>query len=59
MKLPKKGDTRHTLYWTPQLTLDDQGKGTAVFFNNSFDGTRLRISVQGITHDGRFISFER
>ena len=59
MKLPKKGDTRHTLFWTPQLTLDDQGKGTAVFFNNSFDGTRLRISVQGITHDGRFISFER
>lgn len=59
MKLPKKPDTRHTLFWTPQLTLDDQGKGTAVFFNNSFDGTRLRISVQGITHDGRFISFER
>ena len=59
MKLPKKPDTRHTLYWTPQLTLDDQGKGTAVFFNNSFDGTRLRISVQGITRDGRFVSFER
>ena len=59
MKLPKEPDTRHTLYWTPQLTLDDQGKGTAVFFNNSFDGTRLRISVQGITRDGRFVSFER
>ena len=59
MKLPKKPDTRHTLYWTPQLTLDSQGKGTAVFFNNSFDGTRLRISVQGITRDGRFVSFER
>ena len=59
MKLPKKPDTRHTLYWTPQLTLDSRGKGTAVFFNNSFDGTRLRISVQGITRDGRFVSFER
>jgi hypothetical protein len=58
MKLPKKPDTRHTLYWTPQLTLDSRGKGTAVFFNNSFDGTQLRISVQGITRDGRFVSFE-
>ena len=58
IKLPKKPDTRHTLYWTPQLTLDSRGKGTAVFFNNSFDGTQLRISVQGITRDGRFVSFE-
>ena len=58
-KLPKKPDTRHTLYWNPQLTLDDQGKSSVVFFNNSFDGTRLRISIQGITPDGRFVSFER
>lgn len=59
MKLPKEPDARRTLYWNPQLSLDDCGKGTAVFFNNAFDGTRLRISVQGITGDGRFVSFER
>ncbi len=59
IKLPKEPDTRRTLFWNPQLTFDDRGKGTAVFFNNSFDGTRLRISVQGITGDGRFVSFER
>ena len=59
IKLPKEPDARRTLYWNPQLSLDDRGKGTAVFFNNAFDGTRLRISVQGITGDGRFISFER
>ena len=59
MKLPKEPDARRTLYWNPQLSLDNRGKGTAVFFNNAFDGTRLRISVQGITGDGRFVSFER
>ena len=59
IKLPKEPDARRTLYWNPQLSLDDCGKGTAVFFNNAFDGTRLRISVQGITGDGRFVSFER
>ena len=58
-KLPQEPDMRRTLFWNPQLSLDERGKGTAVFFNNAFDGTRLRISVQGITNDGRFVSFER
>jgi hypothetical protein len=58
MKLPKEPDTRRTLYWNPQLMPDDSGKATAVFFNNAYDGTRLRISVQGITQDGRLVNFE-
>ena len=58
-KLPQEPDMRRTLFWNPQLSFDDCGKASAVFFNNAFDGTRLRISVQGITNDGRFVSFER
>ena len=57
--LPEQPDLRRTLYWNPQIILDKSGKGSAVFFNNSHDGTQLRISLQGITQDGRFVSYER
>jgi hypothetical protein len=59
MMMPKEPDNRRTLYWSPNLFVDDQGKATAVFFNNSHDGTQLRISIQGVTKDGRMVSFER
>ena len=57
--LPEHPDLRRTLYWNPQVILDNSGKGSAVFFNNSHDGTQLRISLQGITQDGRMVSYER
>ncbi len=56
---PNPADFRRTLYWNPSLTLDESGKGTAVFFNNAVDGVELKISVRGRTKDGRFISVER
>ena len=59
MMMPKEPDTRRTLYWSPNLFIDDLGKASVVFFNNSHDGTQLRISIQGITQDGRFVSYER
>ena len=59
MMMPKEPDNRRTLYWAPNVFVDDLGKATAVFFNNSHDGTQLRISIQGITLDGRMVSFER
>jgi hypothetical protein len=59
MMMPKEPDMRRTLYWSPNLFVDDFGKATAVFFNNSHDGTQLRISIQGITKDGRMVSYER
>ena len=59
MIMPKEPDNRRTLYWSPNVFVDDLGKATAVFFNNSHDGTQLRISIQGITPDGRMVSFER
>ncbi len=59
MMMPKEPDTRRTLYWSPNLLVDDLGKASVVFFNNSHDGTQLRISLQGITQDGRMVSYER
>jgi hypothetical protein len=57
--LPEQPDMRRTLYWNPQLKLNEEGKATAVFFNNCHDSTQLRISIQGVTSDGRLVSFER
>ena len=59
MIMPKEPDNRRTLYWSPNLLIDDLGKASVVFFNNSHDGTQLRISLQGITQDGRMVSYER
>jgi hypothetical protein len=59
MMMPKEPDTRRTLYWSPNLFIDDLGKASVVFFNNSHDGTQLRISIQGLTQDGRMVSYER
>ena len=57
--LPAPTDLRRTLYWNPEVTTDETGKAGAVFFNNAREGTRLKISVRGVTSEGRFISYER
>ena len=57
--LPSADDVRRTLYWNPSVTADEAGKATAVFFNSSHDGARLRISVRGVTTEGRFVGFDR
>ncbi len=55
---PNPNDLRRTLYWNPSLNFDEAGKASVVFFNNSQDDVRLRISVRGRAKDGRFISTE-
>lgn len=57
--LPDVADVRRTLYWNPCVATDSAGHASAVFFGNARDGQRIRISVRGITADGRFVSFEQ
>ena len=47
-------DYRRTLYWNPDLQLDENGEATIQFYNN---GTckKLRISGEGVSDDGRAI----
>ena len=47
-------DYRRTLYWNPNCVTDEQGRFTAVFYNNSKE-TRLRMSAAGVTADGRLL----
>lgn len=52
-------DFRRTLYWNPRLTTDANGRATAIFFANARWRQRLRITVRGITPDGRVIEYDR
>ena len=47
-------DYRRTLYWNPDLQLDENGEATIQFYNN---GTckKLHISGGGVSDDGRAI----
>ena len=47
-------DYRRTLYWNPNARLDDEGRFRTTVYNNSSE-TRIRVSVAGITPDGRII----
>ena len=47
-------DYRRTLYWNPNIKTDSQGRLTLKLFNNSKE-TRIKVSVAGITNDGKLI----
>lgn len=57
--IPSTADYRRTLHWNPMVATDASGKASVVFFGNAREGQHLRISVRGITADGRWVSFER
>lgn len=59
LDLPNDADLRRTLYWNPDVTTDEQGKATAVFFSNARPDVRLSISARGVTSAGQFIDYER
>ena len=47
-------DYRRTLYWNPNAVTDEEGRFTAVFYNNGKQ-TRVRMSACGIAADGRLL----
>ena len=47
-------DYRRTLYWNPNARLDEDGRFRATVYNNSSE-TRIRVSVAGITKEGKII----
>lgn len=51
-------DHRRTLYWNPNVKLDDEGKAKFEFYNNS-SCEHILIDAQGITSDGVPVSFEK
>lgn len=55
--LPPTEDFRRTIYWNPDVRTDKEGKATVEFYNNS-NCTRMYVSVEGMTKDGRFVANE-
>lgn len=51
-------DNRITLLWNPRLKTDKQGKASIKFFNND-KSTKVKVLVQGLDADGRFIYKEQ
>lgn len=49
-------DYRRTLYWNPNAVTDASGHLHISFYNNSKD-TRVKVSVSGITCDGRIAAY--
>ena len=48
-------DHRRTLYWNPNAMPDAEGNLSVTIYNNSRE-TRVRVSVAGVTSDGKFLT---
>ena len=53
--LPSVKDYRRTLYWNPDLKLDDAGKAEFKFYGNGKQ-THLSIRVEGLANDGTLLT---
>ena len=53
--LPETKDYRRTLYWNPDLLLDDSGKAEVKFYNNG-KATSIAVSAEGMAQDGTLYS---
>ena len=51
-------DYRRTLYWNPNVTLDENGRAEIEFFNNS-TCRHLSISAEGLNHDGKPLVYKK
>ena len=51
-QMPPEADFRRTLYWNPDVLLDDNGEAIVEFYNNS-TCRRISVSAEGVTADGK------
>lgn len=53
--LPEVKDYRRTLYWNPNLKLDENGHADVTLWNNS-SNTSITVSAEGITPKGKVVT---
>ncbi|MBQ7526248.1 MAG: hypothetical protein IJT11_00785 [Bacteroidaceae bacterium] len=53
--LPTLKDYRRTLYWNPNLELDENGRADVTLWNNSLT-TSITVSAEGITPTGKVLT---
>jgi hypothetical protein len=54
-----KKDNRTTLYWNPNLIINQDQRKVPICFYNSDNCKRVKIVVQGFTNDGRLLYAEK
>ena len=52
--IPPMADFRRTIYWTPNVTTDAEGKAHLTFFNNS-TCTGMYITAEGMSPEGKCV----
>ena len=58
MPLEEKKDYRRTLYWNPNVEVDEEGKAEIKFYNNCLT-TQLSVDAQGQASDGTLLWNEK
>jgi hypothetical protein len=53
--LPDTKDYRRTLYWNPNLELDEKGCANITLWNNC-NSTSITVSAEGITPSGKILT---
>ena len=53
--LPETKDYRRTLYWNPNLQLNEKGQADITLWNNS-SSTSITVSAEGITPAGKILT---
>ena len=49
---PTDKDLRRTLYWSPNITTDENGKASVLLFNNARKDGHIHVNAQGISDTG-------
>ena len=53
---PTSEDTRRTLYWSPNVTTDEQGKAHVILFSNCRPKQHICVNAQGMAVTGQLFS---
>lgn len=54
-----KKDNRTTLYWNPSIIINSDNKTFPITFYNTDNCKKFKITVQGITSNGKFVFLEK
>ena len=55
----KRKDNRSTLYWNPELKLTEASNAITINFYTNDTAKRFRVVLEGITTEGKLVSFEK
>lgn len=55
----KRKDNRSTIYWNPDVKANPESNEIRIKFYNNDNGKRFHMVLEGVTTDGRLVSFDK